>query len=185
MEFTLVYRGPLKTNGNAAEKQAIRRAIHVQMRQLWKQQPLASYGAYLKETPTLNEITLIQSLAGFRFAPLVSPKLALIAELSITLLRPEAPGSLITQGGDIDNRLKTLLDALRMPKVSDELPANDQPSADEYPFFCLLEDDSLVTKITIATDRLLEPVKSQSEVQLFIHVKTKRTVGTYANIGLD
>jgi len=184
MEFTLVYRGPLKANGNLAAKQAIRRAVHRQMQQLWKQQPLKDYHAYLVDVPPENEVTLIQKLSGFRFAPLVSPKLALIAELSITFLRPEAPGALITQGGDIDNRVKTLLDALRMPRVPGEIPTGEVPGPDEDPFFCLLEDDNLVTKLTVATDRLLEPVSSPSEVQLVLHVQTKRTAGTWGNIGL-
>ncbi len=43
MEFTLTYRGPLKANGGPVEKQAIRRAIHQQMRLLWQQSPLIGF----------------------------------------------------------------------------------------------------------------------------------------------
>ncbi len=188
MEFTLVYRGPLKSNGSPAEKHSIRRQIHRQMQMLWQQQPLKHYGPpsghYLSDTPPQGETSLIQKVAGFRFAPLISLKLSLIAELSVTFLRPEAPGSLISQGGDIDNRLKTLLDALRMPKVVSELPAGTSPAVDEDPFFCVLEDDNLVTKVSVATDRLLDPVQSNAEVLLLMHVLTKRTAGTWGNIGL-
>jgi hypothetical protein len=180
LEFTLIYREPLKANDGPAAKQKIRRAIHQQLRLLWGQQPLAGTD-WLKEEA---QVSLIKRVGSFRLVPLVSPELALIAELNISFLRPEAPGSLITQGGDIDNRLKTLLDALRIPKVAQEIPPRDVPKHDEDPFFCLLEDDNLVTRLSVKTDRLLEPVTNPSEVLLLIHVRTKNTVGTFANLAL-
>lgn len=102
----------------------------------------------------------------------------MVAELDVTLLRPEAPGSVITQGGDIDNRLKTLLDALRMPKTDAEIPKGDTPGQDEGPFFCLLEDDNLVTHLSVTTDRLLVPVQHHLEVVAFLHVRVKVTRAT-------
>ena len=71
-----------------------------------------------------------------------------------------------------------------MPKVASELPAGDSPQGEENPFFCLLEDDNLVTKISVNTDRLLEPVDNPSEVLLIIHIQIKGTRGIWANIGL-
>jgi len=186
MEFTLVYRGPLKANGRPAEKQAIRRIFHGQLKELWKQPPLTDHGPpgghLLEDSPPQGDFSIIQRVGVFRLAPLVAEKLHLIAELQITLLRPEAPGGVLTQGGDIDNRLKTLLDSLRMPHNVGEIPGTPLP--DEDPFFCLLEDDNLVTKIGVSTDRLLEPTASQSDVQLFIHVTTKATRMIYGNMGL-
>ena len=185
MEFTLTYRGPLRVNGSPTHKQEIRRAIHRQMKLLWGQLPLSYIAKYLVDgPPDPGSIALIHRVGEFRLAPLVSPQLALIAELTITFLRPEEPGSLITQGGDIDNRLKTLLDALRMPKVISELPRNEAPKEGEDPFYCLLEDDNLVTKLAVNTDRLLEPANNASEVILVIHVQIKGTRGIWANIGL-
>jgi hypothetical protein len=64
----------------------------------------------------------------------VCSQLRLVARLSIVMLRPEPPGSIITAGGDIDNRLKTLFDALRMPKVISEIPNGDAPQIGETPF---------------------------------------------------
>ena len=54
----------------------------------------------------------------------------------------------------------------------------------EKPFFCLLEDDNLVTRLTVSTDRLLEPVQNPSEVLLLVHVLLKKTIGTWANTSL-
>jgi hypothetical protein len=107
----------------------------------------------------------------------------MVADLTITLLRPEPPGRIVTQGGDIDNRLKTLLDALKIPRES-ELPAGEVPSEDESPFFCLVADDALITSLDIKTDRLLDPSAKASEVVLLIRVKTRLLAGTMATLGL-
>jgi len=77
----------------------------------------------------------------------------LIAELDILLLRNEVPGRIIVDGGDIDNRLKTLFDALRCPHSAEE--AGAQPDSDSA-IYTLLEDDSLITAVGVTTDRLLE-----------------------------
>jgi hypothetical protein len=188
LEFTLTYRDPLKSNATVADKQAIRRAVHIQMTGLSQQLPLVQFrpphSSLLNDELMPGEMSLITQLGAFKFAPLVSQKLALVAELAIVFLRPEAPGSLITQGGDIDNRVKTLLDALRMPKMMSELPSGDTPHEQETPFFCLLEDDNLVTSLSVKTDRLLDPVMNANEVLLFIHIQTKVTVGTLLNLGM-
>jgi len=188
MEFYLTYRGPLKASGRPLEKQTIRRIFHKQLQELWLQAPLSSYappkGHYLDEDPPETSLSIIQRIAGFRFAPLVTERLHLVADLDITMLRPEPPGSIVTQGGDIDNRLKTLLDSLKMPKEVGEVPRSDSPGGDEDPFFCLLEDDNLITKLTVGTGRLLEPRNASSNVVLIIHVRTKATQLTYGNIDL-
>lgn len=180
MEFTLHYRGILKSNGKPTEKQALRRHFHQQLLLFWEQSFLKEHNDLLDQE---NTASIIYSIDGFKFASIVNEKLNLIAELNIIMLRPEPPGSIITQSGDIDNRLKTLFDALRIPKKSDELPKNDLPLDNETPFFCLLEDDNLITKISVSTDRLLYKTVDTSTVELLIHVKTKATKTTYNNIG--
>lgn len=182
MEFTLVYQGPLKATAKPEHKQVLRRAFHKQLKVLWTQPPLNMYGPPkgrfledLRDNAAKSEISIIQKVGGFRFAPLVTERLYLTAELDITLLKPEPPGSIITQGGDIDNRLKTLLDSLRMPKALNEISSGDSPGEGENPFFCLLEDDNLITKVSVATHHLLERCGDSSYVNLMIHVKTKAT----------
>jgi hypothetical protein len=66
--------------------------------------------------------------------------------------------------GDLDNRIKTLLDALKIPNDK-ELPSGAKPSGTENPFFCLLEDDSLITHIRIITDRLLVSKDEQEIIE--------------------
>ena len=50
------------------------------------------------------------------------------------------------------------------------------PSPGEDPFYCLLEDDRLITSVTVTTDRLLVPQDSSwqpNDVFLVILVATK------------
>ena len=181
MEFTLYYRGELKANKGKKEKQALRRHFHSQLKMLWEQLPLKEYSQRLDSN---EEINIIKNIGNFSFASLVNENLNLIAELRVTFLRPEPPGSIVSEGGDIDNRLKTLLDGLRAPSVMDEIPKGDLPKDGESPFFCLLEDDNLITKIHIETDRLLDVCEHSSEVVLLIHVTTKATRLSFKNMGL-
>lgn len=188
MEFTLIYSGPLKANGTLQDKQSIRRIFHAQLKKLWTLPPLDTYAGseegYLEEEPQAGKISLVKKVGEFNFVPLITQKLHLLAEIKLVLLRPEPPGSIVSQGGDIDNRLKTLFDALRMPTNTNELPNGDAPRDGEKPFFCLLEDDKLITKISVETDTLLEPIENPVFVKLFLNVKTKGTQLTFGNIGL-
>ena len=193
MEFTLVYQGPLRANGSKEEKQDIRREFHKQLAELWKQEPLSSRAqnspVLLKNVVTSGMLStdptsVMQRVNDFQFIPIVSSKLNLIAELNITFLRPEPPGCIVTQGGDIDNRLKTLFDAFRIPKESKEIPKGDTPGPSENPFYCLLEDDNLITKVAVRTDRLLKPCNDSSFVELLIAVRTKITRMSWDNMDL-
>jgi hypothetical protein len=105
----------------------------------------------------------------------VTEDLDLLCALDILFLRPDRPGDLIW-GGDIDNRLKTLFDAMRIP-VANEDYVNRTPASDEQPMFCLLEDDKLITKIAVETDQLLQlPLGKEDDshqVRLVIRVTVR------------
>jgi hypothetical protein len=83
-------------------------------------------------------------------------KFGLACSLDILFLRRDSPGNLVRSGGDIDNRINTLFDALRRPENGEEV-AGFPPGPNEDPFFCLMETDSLVTEVSVITDRLLLP----------------------------
>ena len=101
----------------------------------------------------------------------------------MVLLRPEEPGNVVTQGGDVDNRLKTLFDALAIPQAN-QIPTGDTPGEDELPFHCLLEDDNLITCIRVTVDRLLDS-KCPSEVLIVISVDVSCTRATFQNLALS
>jgi len=87
--------------------------------------------------------------------------------LSIRLGRPTRPGSILFGPGDIDNRLKILLDSLRMPQVEQELPIGGNAASE---MFCLLADDNLVTRLSISSYQLLAGYSSDDEVDVDIDV---------------
>ena len=99
---------------------------------------------------------------GFRWLPLVTEAWGLACSLDILFLRRDNPGNLIERGGDIDNRIKVLLDAWRRPRDANEV-RGQQPAEGESPFFCLLEDDRLINEVKVNTDRLLLPALADGD----------------------
>lgn len=193
MQFSLYYRGRLKSNASPADKHLLRQHFHRQMKELWQQPPLREFKRLLEDDMQAHAeaadaqaygLSVLRTLHGFTFAPLVCERVHLVAELEIQMLWSQAPGAIVSAGGDIDNRLKTLFDSLKVPSESTALPPGTTPRADEAPFFCLLEDDRLITRVTVETDRLLEPALDPSEVALFIRVRTRQMKTLIATIGL-
>ncbi|MBN9428794.1 MAG: hypothetical protein J0H09_20025 [Burkholderiales bacterium] len=185
MEFRLVYEGPLHGQGaRAPHKWDIRRALHPQLERLWGEPPLAQARERLLAYPPMAApSSIIVEKDGLRFAPLVSRRLNLYAELSVLLFRQQPRGTLITDGGDIDNRLKTLLDGLRVPRGANEGRQDPGDVAEPSPFFCVLEDDSLVTKVTVESEQLLRPADPDF-VLAIIGVHVKKTTLTNENMAL-
>ena len=187
VEFHLIYRGRLpsagRNNTRVDDKQRIRLEFHKQLKVLWNDhralrgfetQPIPLAGGAIR---TMADIWADRyDRCSMRFLPLVSNYLGLACSLDILFLRRDNPGGFIVSGGDIDNRLKVLFDALRMPENCEQIPKGWAPSEDERPLYCLLEDDSLIHKVTVRTDALLLPLQegeSQNDVVLIVHVATK------------
>ncbi len=171
MDFWLHYRGQLKPNGSKEHKYELRKAFHNQIKELWEYEPLKSFP--VKEDGHVTK-EMIKQVGDYKFATLIikgkkgkkGKELGLYAGLDITMLRAESPGRIIHHG-DLDNRLKTLFDALRCPQTKDEIPLGETPTKDYL--YCLLEDDCLIMKENVLTDRLLD-CKDPEEVLLLIHV---------------
>ena len=81
-----------------------------------------------------------------RFLPIVCDEFHLACALDILLLCKEL--SPIIQAGDLDNRIKTLFDALRIPKLGEDM------SGDEDPLYCLMTDDKLISELRVTADHL-------------------------------
>ena len=106
---------------------------------------------------------------GHGFIPLITEEMDIRCSLDILFLRPSPPGKIIDRA-DLDNRLKTLVDALRVPDTADGLGA---PSGD-HPTYCLLQDDRLISEIRVVSDQLLllpgEKIVTENDVFLVMSV---------------
>jgi hypothetical protein len=187
MEFRLVYQGPLVSASNSSPKPKaqhdIRLQLHKQLLQYWESHPFLR--EFFRSLPEIDEdtqkyISHVQQIANHfargphKFVPLVRPDREYYCALDILFLRRELPGQVVS-GGDLDNRLKTLLDALRVPDGTSGLPTEPSPE----PIFCLLQDDRLVTSLKVTTDRLLMPLMEGdhiNDVVLVIHVHIYRGI---------
>jgi hypothetical protein len=87
------------------------------------------------------------------FVPLIRHSLYTACALDILFLRHEEPFALMKQGGDLDGRLKTLFDGLRMPDPRHQYVGAD-PVAN--PLDVVRVDDALVSDLSIRSGGLLE-----------------------------
>lgn len=105
------------------------------------------------------------------FIPIVRNSLHLACAVDILFLRHEEPYNLMRQGGDLDGRIKTLFDGLKMPDPKNQY-VGLTPTAD--PLYVVLEDDALISDISVRSGRLLgNRTKDRHRVRLTIDVTIK------------
>ena len=94
-------------------------------------------------------------------------------------MRRQDPYKAFDPVGDLDNRVKTLIDGLRMPQSPQEIGKN-RPGPDEDPFFCLMDDDSAIFNFRVTVDRLLvppEPTEDERDIVAVIGVRVTTFAG--------
>jgi len=185
MEFRLTYQGPLFADRGRDDLRearrkhihAIRHHFHKQLKELWNVESRLKW--MLGVRPDVSSpLTWMQQFAkdnerhGINWAPLITEKMGAVCGLDILFLRHEPKEGLI-QSGDLDNRIKTLFDALTIPPQN-QLPDQLDTTSEPDPFFCLLSDDKWIIEFKVTADRLLTPVEKQSDndVHLLIAVRT-------------
>ena len=198
MDFFLTYRGPLRATqrdpvaGSSRRtshwqlKHSMRRKFHPQLLTIWKTHPLL-IDKQTEPGSVLNVSSLSEKhkIGRWSFVPLVTQDLQITCLLEITLLRLDHPGSSVWSG-DIDNRVKTIIDALEVPSGNcgyDDLESQADDNCN--PLFCLIDSDKLFTKVSVETGRLLFAPSSAdpSFAEVTIRVRTSPTNVTMLNIG--
>jgi hypothetical protein len=182
MRFRLIFRGhlPSQVQGNVEEKHRIRQQLHPQLRELWNRHPaLVRLGG---SPGRINELAYQYEKWGFNFVPLVREENEMACSLNIVLMRRGEPHRVFDGTGDLDNRIKNLIDALCIPRQKSQLVVTTKggsksrellPSEDEDPFFCLMEDDRLVYDFKVETDRLLVPAEQEPERDVFTLIEVR------------
>ena len=182
MKFRLVYEGEIapRPQINATDVHKIRTELDPQLRAVWQFEPLKEQASKWLRPPQEDGTGLFENRGATTFVPLVSKRRFLQCGLDVVFLRQQAAGQLVSEGGDIDNRVKTLLDALCVPP-----PAQAglfAEAREPNPMYCLLQDDSLVTKLSVETDRLLRPSAGQFDLVAIIQVDVTASRLTFGNM---
>lgn len=110
-------------------------------------------------------------IQGAKFKPLIRESLNLACAVDILFLRHEEPFALFEQGGDLDNRIKTFFDGLKIPDKN-QFESGEHPRGD--PLYVLLQDDLYVSDFSIRTARLLGArTKEKHAVRIVAEVTIK------------
>lgn len=204
MKFTLIYDGDLPSSGNKCQPvpaSVIRNAFHDQLADLWDSHVIFRQLAHTARTkrgglafgsgefrpaelpdfkgknPRPLEDGQVDLVAPIQvpnvgsFIPIIRNSMYLACSVDVLFLRHEEPMTLLKHGGDLDGRLATLFDALQMPNPKHQyvgIPPTDDP------LYVVLEDDALISDVSIKTGRLLgDKAKKPHTVRLTIDVTVK------------
>jgi hypothetical protein len=187
LRFSLKYEGELKSTTDrrtrVADKNRLRWHFSDQLEALLCRGDFSRIQTRNREpdNETGNGITLDLSkigggeIKGVYYIPVIDRTFIAVCSLAIRLDRSERPGSLFEHGndgdGDLDNRLKTLLDALRVPHNENEARQHET-EPNKRTCVCLFEDDSMVTALNIETRPSLRPLP-RGHVELTIDVEIR------------
>jgi hypothetical protein len=197
MEFRLAYRGILRATqrdpqpGTDARtkhwslKHRMRLDFHNQLKHIWSETRFIAINQKSDGSKAYHIENLAQKnkIPPWSFVPLVTHELELLCGIDVLLLRLDHPSHSLWSG-DVDNRVKTIIDALRMPHANDGY-ADITPEGGQNPLFCLLEDDKLLTRVSVETDKLLDRPSGQDQsyvnVLITVHIRPENL--TFGNIG--
>ena len=183
--------------GNSRKKPDVwelRKAFHPQLKRFWlAHQHLNSVKThcFLKDSQERgHELQLLsEQFADFftvdstHFVPLAIQKLHLVCEIDVLLLVSPNSAHLLARS-DIDNRMKTLLDGLRMPQQKSELLNDLSAGSVQDPYYVLVEDDSQVSKLSVEYDTYLAAEQADIAndiVSAIISVRIRPTLVTMTN----
>ena len=140
----------------------MRRSFHHQLAKVRKSDP---FNVLDREFFTNSARTIREQ----RFAPLYGKHVKVQIMLDLVLLTgtPERKSAL--SSGDLDNRLKRIIDALRMPSQADEV-YEDPISPDTC--YCLMDDDSGVSSVSAKLGPFLG---SNDPEESFVFIKARGT----------
>jgi hypothetical protein len=207
VKFNLVYDGLLHSQGTDKsfdEKWKMREYLHPQLAELRSGRPglkqrarvMPEWGCFWTEMHCLdpgfpNEQLhqhsawngVLQApieIGGIKFLPLIRESLSLACSLRILFMRQE-PAGRVHQGGDLYNRIKEFIGALTVPKGEVDKMLSVYPKPIE-PIQCLLENNASITKLSVASTRLLNaPGMEENSVRMVVEVDARITRAKYFN----
>ena len=185
MRFSLKYEGELKSSNSSkthvVDKNRLRWHFSGQLQQLFARGNFSKFPkveGVVAGADTGGRIVFswdVHSFNGIEFVAVLDRSFQVACSLKIQMDRPERPGSLFQRNGentgDLDNRVKTLFDSLRMPHNENEVTRDSKNPSRNF-CMCLFEDDSMVTELGILTRPSLEDIP-RGHVKLNIDVEVR------------
>lgn len=181
MEIILTYRGRIPAKRSDKEAVwAIRKEFHLQLAKLWGKEPFDVLKRWEDAGFSADAPHFTRHWRNQTFVPFLGQDVSVGADLDITLLTGVPIQKRVISAGDLDNRIKRIVDALRVPKGHGEMVEELPPDARWY---CLLEDDDVVTSLSAKLGPYLgsdDPAESFA----FIRVRPVALRVTFANIAM-
>jgi len=183
MEIILTYKGhiPAKTSNKKAIWN-MRKSFHNQLIKIWDKQPFQILSEWYKSEQHASSFEnfhekFIKKHDGVTFIPIYGRTIGIGVSLDITLLTGMEEKNKVLKAGDLDNRIKRIIDGLRVPIQKGEL-CNDLANNSEW--HCLLEDDDAVISLNAQMGTYLGSDDSK-ESFAFIRVKPMSTGPVYTS----
>ena len=144
MRFKLIYDGPLPPDNRSRPISEIKaeKRFHRNYGSCGEMQPGIVITIWLVNPKFGPEaIARAYRRGDVNFVPLIRRTNGMLFTLDILVLLRQRPYRSTFQEGDLDSRIKTLIDGLGMPR---------QPIDDATPeLVCLFEDDDLITELSV------------------------------------
>ncbi|WP_131941246.1 hypothetical protein [Dermacoccus sp. SAI-028] len=134
MPFTLTYPGQLKPRQRVSNV-----ANRGELRGCFSSQLAERFGWVMDDT----DLPVVE-VQGRQYMPVIRRNLGIAVALDMILLAPKQ----LLRVGDTDNRAKAVIDALTLPGPQQGHPGDSTDTS--QPTFCLLEDDSLVSELSVS-----------------------------------
>ncbi|AKR58078.1 hypothetical protein XM25_20250 [Devosia sp. H5989] len=169
MEIILTYRGRVpgqkRTSGNLDAIWRMREAFHRQLEKLWGKAPFTILKDWEDSDFAAGAPDFRRARAGCTFIPFYGRHIGICVSLEIQLLTGFPAQKSVLVAGDIDNRIKRITDALRVPNVDE---TRDEMSVQRW--YSLLEDDNAVLSLTASTGTYLA---SDDPTEAFVFVRVR------------
>lgn len=142
MELTLTFTGIIPAQRTDLEViWTIRREFDRQLSKVWGKAPFAVLKKWEDSGFVSGAPRFTREVGGHTFVPLYGEDVGVGVDLDITLLTGMPAKKRVISAGDLDNRIKRLIDGLRIPSGHGEM-SKTLPESGRW--HCLLRDDSAV-----------------------------------------
>jgi len=151
MHITLTYKGVIPGNSRKqSDVWTIRKSFDKQLRKLKLAEPFNYVEKLSNPNPDPSSSYIGFDVGNSTYIPFITEKMKTRCSLYIRVFRGLRQYNPVLGNVDLDNRIKTLIDALRAPQQVGESKGNDG-----YVRYVLLQDDALIDGITVKSDHYL------------------------------